>query len=298
MAVAKINGIEICYEVFGAGNEKNILLISGFGSQMIRWSEAFCRLLVDNGFRVIRFDNRDVGCSSRIENEAKTTEQLMAILQSGRQPIGAYTLNDMAKDAILLLGFLKIEKTHVVGRSMGGIIAQILASKYTQYIESLTIAMSTSQKPGLPQTEQNVMELLLSPLPDFRTERDAFFKRKIAFAKRISGSKFPIEEKEEVAMIEQEILRAPNAHIMGHICAMALSQYDPLRTSRIEVPTLVIHGSEDPIFPVACGRDIADGIAGAQLWEIKGMGHDMPEILNERIVNKITALSKIKNLEL
>lgn len=181
MAIAQINGIEICYDIWGEGNKKNILLISGFGSQMIRWSESFCRLLVDNGFQVIRFDNRDVGCSSRIENEAKTAEQLMAILQSGRMPIGAYTLLDMAKDAIALLKYLQIEKVHVAGRSMGGIIAQILASEYPQYVESLIVVMSTSQKTDLPQTAPDVMQMLLAPLPDFRDRTEGIFPKETSF---------------------------------------------------------------------------------------------------------------------
>lgn len=290
MASAKVNGIEICYDICGASNTKTIILISGFGSQMTRWSEAFCNDLVEKGFRVVRLDNRDVGCSARIENEAQNAEQLMAFLQAGKLPKGAYSLQDMAKDVIGLLDHLHIDQVYVAGRSMGGIIAQILAADFPERVKGLVVIMSTSQNPELPPTAPDVLQMMLSPMPDFKTEHEAYLQHKLRFAKRIAGTQYPVDEKEETDIVETELLRAQRANIIGHICAMAISQYNSERASHIKVPTLVVHGTEDPIFPIVHGRDIAANIEGAQLLEIEGMGHDMPDALNEEIVSAIIGL--------
>jgi len=125
-----VNGISTCYEQFGEENKECILLISGLGSQMVRWNLDFCRNLMNKGFRVIRFDNRDAGKSTFIEHKVADVGQLMQLLQQGKIPENAYSLMDMAKDAIGLLDALKIEKSHIVGRSMGGIITQVLAAEF------------------------------------------------------------------------------------------------------------------------------------------------------------------------
>jgi len=136
-----VNGISTCYEQFGEENKECILLISGLGSQMVRWNLDFCRNLMNKGFRVIRFDNRDAGKSTFIEHKVADVGQLMQLLQQGKIPENAYSLMDMAKDAIGLLDALKIEKSHIVGRSMGGIITQVLAAEFPERVLSATIIM-------------------------------------------------------------------------------------------------------------------------------------------------------------
>ncbi|MGV0948831.1 alpha/beta fold hydrolase [Empedobacter falsenii] len=203
-----VNGISTCYEQFGEENKECILLISGLGSQMVRWNLDFCRNLMNKGFRVIRFDNRDAGKSTFIEHKVADVGQLMQLLQQGKIPENAYSLMDMAKDAIGLLDALKIEKSHIVGRSMGGIITQVLAAEFPERVLSATIIMSTSLNPELPQTAPDVMEMMMQKVPDFKTDKEAFRENRLKFAKRISGSLIPFDEDAEWQMLIEENQRA------------------------------------------------------------------------------------------
>ena len=288
-----INGISICYEQFGEENKECILLISGLGSQMTRWNLDFCQKLVNKGFRVIRFDNRDVGKSTFIEQKFSDVGQLMQLLQQGEIPENAYSLLDMAKDAVGLLDSLKIEKVHIVGRSMGGIIAQVLAAEFPERVLSATIIMSTSLNPELPQTAPDVMEMMMQKVPDFITDTEAFRDNRLKFAKRISGSLAPFDEEIEWQTLVEENQRAAPAQTLGHITAMTLTGFNAERFDKIKAPTLIIHGTEDPIFPLACAEDLHTRIKDSKLLKIEGMGHEIPTILNEKIVNAISDLAKI-----
>ena len=288
-----VNGISICYEQFGEENKECILLISGLGSQMTRWNLDFCQKLVNKGFRVIRFDNRDVGKSTFIEQKFSDVGQLMQLLQQGEIPENAYSLLDMAKDAVGLLDSLKIEKVHIVGRSMGGIIAQVLAAEFPERVLSATIIMSTSLNPELPQTAPDVMEMMMQKVPDFITDTEAFRDNRLKFAKRISGSLAPFDEEIEWQTLVEENQRAAPAQTLGHITAMILTGFNAERFDKIKAPTLIIHGTEDPIFPLACAEDLHTRIKDSKLLKIEGMGHEIPTILNEKIVNAISDLAKI-----
>ena len=288
-----VNGISTCYEQFGEENKECILLISGLGSQMTRWNLDFCQKLVNKGFRVIRFDNRDAGKSTFIEHKVADVGQLMQLLQQGKIPENAYSLMDMAKDAIGLLDALKIEKSHIVGRSMGGIITQVLAAEFPERVLSATIIMSTSLNPELPQTAPDVMEMMMQKVPDFKTDKEAFRENRLKFAKRISGSLIPFDEDAEWQMLIEENQRAVPAQTLGHIMAMTLTGFNAERFDRIKAPTLIIHGTEDPIFPLACAEDLHARIKDSKLLKIEGMGHEIPMLLNDKIVNLISDLAKI-----
>lgn len=191
----------------------------------------------------------------------------------------------MAYDVISLLDALKVEKVHILGRSLGGVVAQIIASDFSERVKSLTVIMSTSLNPTLPQTKAEVMDLMLRPMPDFKKELNLYLDQRLEFVKAISGSRFPIKIEEEKENILKDLERAPSANILGQICAMTLTPYDLNRLQKIKTPTLVIHGSEDTIFPMACGKDIANSISNAYFMEIEGMGHSLPNELNTVVID-------------
>lgn len=288
-----INSISICYEQFGKEDKECILLISGLGSQMTRWNLDFCQKLVNKGFHVIRFDNRDAGKSSFIEHKVADIGKLMEILKQGKFPENAYSLLDMAKDAIGLLDALKIKKAHIVGRSMDGIITQVLAAKFPERVLSTTIIMSTSLNPELPETAPDVMQMIMQKTPDFETDKEAFREKQLKFAKRISGSLIPFDEDAEWKTLVEENQRAVSAQTLGHIIAMTLTGFTPERFDKIKAPTLIIHGTEDPIFPLACAEDLHIRIKASKFLKIEGMGHEIPILLNDKIVNAISDLARI-----
>ncbi len=188
MNIAKANGIDLAWESFGEANAEPILLIAGLGTQMIRWSKPFCNRLAAEGYRVIRFDNRDAGCSTHFTTSATPDfGALAAALGAGRRPDVPYTLYDMAADAIGLLDALGIAKAHVVGRSMGGMIAQVLASDHPDRALSLTSIMSSTGNPALPQAAPDVMAMMMRPAPDPTVDPEGFLAVRLEFARRIAG---------------------------------------------------------------------------------------------------------------
>jgi len=285
MNTAKINGLSLCYEIIGRDTGKNSILISGLGSPMTRWNNDFCERLVEQGYRVIRFDNRDVGQSQRIDSEARSIEEAIQILKTGRIPKGAYTLLDMAKDVIALMDELKIEKADLMGRSMGGIIAQIVAAEFPERVQSITLIMTTSLHPDLPQTQPDVLELMLQPSPDRKADPEAYKEHALRFSSRISGSLYPLDKEEEWKWIQEENKRADPPRTLGHLIAIMATGFDEERFQKIKAPCLVIHGTEDPIFPIECGRDLAKRISNARLLEIEGMGHDLPQTVYTPIMD-------------
>lgn len=284
MPIAKLNKINLFYDIMGDEDAETILLISGLGSQMTSWSLSFCQELLAKGFRVIRFDNRDSGLSTFTES-AVTIDELIDLLHQGKHPENAYTLLDMANDAISLLDELKVEKAHVFGRSLGGVIAQIIASDFPERIKSLTIIMSTSLNPTLPQAKADVMALMLRPMPNYKENLNLYLDYRLAFLQAIAGSHYPIKIAAEKKNILKDLERAPSANILGQICAMALTTYDLKRWQKIRTPTLVVHGSEDSLFPLACGKDIANSISNAYFMEIEGMGHSLPDNVNSMLID-------------
>ncbi|UTX48043.1 alpha/beta fold hydrolase [Chryseobacterium sp. MA9] len=291
MKTIRIKGIDLCYEIFGEGNSKNIVLISGLGSQMIRWDSKFCDLLVKRGFKVVRFDNRDSGSSVyNTKNEIpfdKGIEQTFATLSKESIP---YSLMDMTNDVIGLLDYLKIEKAHIGGRSMGGIIAQLLGSYYPERVLSLTIIMSTSLNPTLPKPDPEVMAMMTKVSADPFLHREEYFEEKLHFAEKISGSKYLFDPNQEKVLIEEELHRSRTKNgIIRQLMAMGSFQYDPNMLKKITAPALIIHGTDDLIFHPECGKDIADSIPGSEFVLIEGMGHSIPEELHNTISESIVS---------
>ena len=292
----RINGVDICYEILGAEHQQTIVLIAGLGSQMIRWDDSFCQLLVKQNFRVIRLDNRDSGMSIfPTEKELNFNGNHQDFFSNIKAENIPYSLMDMAKDVMGLLDYLQIDKAHFTGRSMGGIIAQLLGSYFPERVLSLTIIMSTSLNPALPPSDPEVMAMMMKPSSDPTLNKEDYIEEKLLFAKRISGNLYEWDESLEIKMIEEELNRSKTKYgIIRQLLAMATYQYDREVLKKIEAPTLVIHGTQDLIFHFDCGKDIADAIPNAKFLLMEGMGHSVPKELYQLICNQITILiSKI-----
>lgn len=283
------NGVTLAYDSFGDGAAETILLIAGLGTQMIRWTDAFCRELVTRGYRVVRFDNRDTGRSTHFtEHGAMDFAALASALAKGRRPKLAYTLDDMASDALGLLDALSIRRAHIVGRSMGGMIAQILASEHPSRVLSLTSIMSTTGNPDLPSAGHDVMMMMMRPAPDPALDETGFLDHGVAFARRIAGTAHPFDEEACRALLWEEGRRGRAPGGFGRqLAAIGLAGDRRSRLAAIKAPTLVIHGTEDPLFPPACGEDTAASIPDAEMMLIPGMGHDLPPSLSRAIADAV-----------
>lgn len=283
------NGIRLAYDTFGADDAEAILLISGLGAQMIRWSVTFCEALASHGFRVIRHDNRDCGRSTHFTNSpVPDFGTLAATIARGHRPDVPYGLDDMAADVIGLLDALSIARAHVVGRSMGGMIAQILASAYRDRILSLTAIMSSTGNPSLPQASPEIMTLMTGPAPDPITDKSRYLSRRLAFARAIAGAGTPFDEDAHRALILEELCHGYNpAGTARQIAAMAATGDLRGRLANVTAPTLVIHGGDDRLIHPDCGCDIAASIAGADLKILEGMGHDLPPSFETTVIDAI-----------
>ena len=281
MPKIKANGIEIEYDCFGNNDAEAVLLISGLGTQMIRWSKTFCQLLANQGYRVIRFDNRDAGLSTHFDSASMPDLAAIAdAVSRGETPDVAYTLFDMAKDAVGLLDALKIKRAHVVGRSMGGMIAQLLASEHAGRVLSLVSMMSSTGNRDLPQASPAVMAAMTSPAPHPFKDQQGYLAHCVAFSQVIAGRGYPFDESAQRDQALAEVKRAYNpSGFWRHIAAIAATGDLRLRLANITAPTLVLHGSDDPLVPPESGQDIAANIKAAKLLIIDGMGHDFPPSL-------------------
>jgi Predicted hydrolases or acyltransferases (alpha/beta hydrolase superfamily) len=285
-AMAKANGIEICYETFSVPGLPPLLLIMGLGAQMIVWDDRFCAQLADRGFRVIRFDNRDIGLSTNFDSAGlPNLGRLMKAQAKGEAMEVPYTLIDMANDSVGLLDALKIESAHVVGVSMGGMIAQTIAIHHPNRINTLTSIMSTTGEPGIAPANPEVQKVLYTPAP---TDRAGFIENYVNTRKIIGGPGFPINETHERELALQIFERGVNpAGVARQLAAVMASGSRKEALQSIKVPTLVIHGEDDPLIPVAGGIAIAKAIPGAKLMIIKGMGHGLPEPVWPQIIEAI-----------
>ena len=290
MPKTKSNGIEIEYDCFGKDDAEAILLISGLGTQMIRWSEKFCQMLVEQGYRVIRFDNRDTGLSTHFDTAP--TPDFTAIANAvshGEMPKVPYTLFDMANDAVGLLDKLKINRAHVVGRSMGGMIAQLLACEHSERVLSLVSIMSSTGNPNLPQASPEVMEALTSPAPHPLQDEQGYLAHCVALSQAIAGRGYPFDESAQRYQALVEVKRAYNpTGFLRQIAAIAATGDLRVHLANISVPTLVLHGADDPLVPPEAGKDTAANIQGAELLIIEGMGHDLPPAMFGNVVRAIT----------
>jgi len=294
MPKAKVNNIEIEYETIGDPISKPLLLIAGLGSQMLAWSNEMCESFANRGFFVIRFDNRDIGLSTKLEDEGMPDfMEINAAYASGEIPKVPYTLEDMAGDAIGVLDALNIDKAHVCGASMGGMIAQIIAYTHPSRVLSLTVIMSTTANPELPPSKPEILMQFFAPVP---SEREAYIEEMVKRDSLIHGT-FAYDEDQSREYRTKEYDRSyyPEG-VTRQLAAMAVPGNIKPKISAIRTPTLVIHGSEDPFNLVEAGKDIAATIPGAELLILDGMGHSFPREVLPRIVNALVANSnKIGN---
>jgi pimeloyl-ACP methyl ester carboxylesterase len=294
MSTLHTNGIDIAFDSFGDRNNETILLIAGLGSQMVRWTIPFCESLAARGYQVIRFDNRDSGCSTHYtQSECPDPGALVAALTAGERPVVPYTLYDMAADTAGLIHALDLDRVHVVGRSMGGMIAQILASEYPNHVRSLTSIMSSSGNPTLPQAAPDIMALLMRPSPDPTVDPEAYLTRGVEFAQRMAGSGQPFNAEARRALLLEEVGRGYSpGGTRRQLAAVATAGDRRARLQTITVPTLVIHGSEDPLVPPACGADTAASIPNAKLLLIEGMGHELPSWSYSTVIRAIDQVAR------
>ena len=287
MAKIKANGIQIEYDTFGDTTSPALLLIMGLGTQMTAWDEAFCEQLAEQGHYVIRFDNRDIGLSTKFEEDGiPDVIEAMTAAMNGQEILSSYTLNDMADDAADLLSALGVDKAHICGASMGGMIAQTIAIRHPNRVFSLISIMSTTGDPELPPGKPEAMEVLVEKSP---TDRDAVIDRAVKVSKIIGSPGFPFDEAliREKAALNFDRSFYPQGQARQLIAVMASGSRKKY-LNNVSARTLVIHGSEDPLVPVEGGKDTAESIPGAELLIIDGMGHDLPRGAWPQLINAIS----------
>jgi pimeloyl-ACP methyl ester carboxylesterase len=275
MAQVHANGIQIEYETFGESTSPALLLIIGITGQLTFWDEMLCRQLARHGHYVIRFDNRDAGLSSIIvEAGVPDIMQTIKNQMKGETITPPYTIEDMADDAVGLLDALRIEKAHICGMSMGGMIAQTIAINYPMRVISLISIYSRTGDPEEPQPKPKAREFLLAPSIE---GREAYIDHNIKFFSTISGPGFPYDEEWLRNFIAQSYDRAYNPEGTARQLVAILAQKNRRpELESLSTPALVIHGTDDPLILLECGKNTAADIPGAELMIIDGMGHDLP----------------------
>jgi len=282
------NGMLLEYDEFGAPDAAAMLLIMGLGSQLIAWPRVFCRRLAEHGLRVIRFDNRDAGLSTKLDG-VRVSVPLASLLNPPTDLASQvpYTLDDMAHDAVGLLDALQIDRAHIVGASMGGMIAQLVAANHAQRTITLTSIMSTSGNPKLPGPRAEVAQHMFLSRPRDSSLESAI-DHYVQTWRLIGSPAYPLKDAELYERVRVELARSlyPQGFIRQYAAIAASgSRVDALR--RITAPTLVIHGSDDPLVPVEGGRDTAANVNGSKLEIIDGMGHDFPGQLLPTLIESI-----------
>ena len=278
--------LKLYYEDMGDQGDPPVLLIMGLGAQLLLWRTEFCEKMVDQGFRVIRYDNRDIGLSGKTERHSSGQPIVTRMLRSwaGLTSRSAYTLEDMADDAAAVLDHLGIERAHIVGASMGGMIAQVVASRFAERTKSLGILFSSNNSAFLPPpAPRALLSLLIGPPPD--SPRDVILDNAVRVSRIIGspGYRIPADQVRAEAAEGYDRNYYPQgvARQFGAILASgSLAHHD----RRIVAPTVVIHGRADKLMRPSGGRAIARAINGARLVLIGGMGHDLPQQLWDRVI--------------
>jgi pimeloyl-ACP methyl ester carboxylesterase len=291
MAAIQANGIIIEYESFGPHDAPPILLIMGLGGQLTLWPVEFCEALVARGFRVIRYDNRDTGLSTKFDHAGvPDMAALMMASLTGKKPDVAYTLDDMAADVIGLLDALGFDRAHIVGASMGGMIAQMVAATYPERTLSLTSIMSTTGNPAIPPARPEALAVLTNR--PATTDPDALVAFSVNAARVIGSPAYPASEDRLMARVRADLQRSysPTGY-MRQMAAVVASGDRRAKLATIAAPTLVIHGDADPLVSIEGGRDTAANIKGAELRIVPGMGHDLPLELVDTIADAVAGIS-------
>jgi pimeloyl-ACP methyl ester carboxylesterase len=284
--IARANGIDICYEIFGDANAEPMLLIMGLGAQMVLWDDAFCEQLAARGFRVIRFDNRDIGQSGKLTGGKRLTPIELLKLRFLKIPVAApYKIIDMARDTTSLMDVLGIKSAHLVGASMGGMIAQEVAISFPQRVRSLTSIMSTTGNPKVPPPTKEAAAMLMAPPP---TTKEEYFARFAQTWKILRVGSFPEDEALDPSRAARIFSRGLNPAGVGRqLRAILASGSRKERLRSVTAPTLVIHGTVDPLVRPEGGMDTAASIPGAKLMMVEGMGHAIPIPMWPQIIDAI-----------
>ncbi len=280
-------GIEIFYEDQGSPDAEVILLVMGLGAQMVLWPDELVAALVGDGFRVIRYDNRDIGLSQKMDG-ARAPGLAVQVL---RKKIGfpakvPYTLKDMADDGVGLLDALGIEKAHVVGASMGGMIVQLMAVHHGERLMTMTSIMSTTGNGKLPQAEKHAMDALIAPLAAL--DEETVIAHGLNIAKNIGSPGYPFDPDVQRERVRRTMRRSVYpAGLPRQLAAIIDDGCRRARLAQVRTPTLVLHGEADPLVKLEAGEDTARHISGARLVTIPGWGHDLPIALVPRIAGEI-----------
>jgi pimeloyl-ACP methyl ester carboxylesterase len=282
-------GVSIAYETFGEPADPPVLLVIGFGAQLIAWHEDFCAMLAGRGRYVIRYDNRDCGLSAKFDDRPVDVGRFVATVRSGdiaaARAMVPYSLQDMADDGLGLLTALGIEKAHVVGSSMGGMIAQLMAIAHPARVLTLTSMMSSTGEPEYGRSTPDAQQALFTPRPSDREGYVTASERALAWASRRYGN---VAEIRELAgrSYDRAYYPAGNGRQLGAM-TLAGSRADALRN--LTVPTLVVHGLDDTLIDPSGGRRTAELVPGARLLLVPDMGHDRPRELWEGLCDAIEA---------
>jgi pimeloyl-ACP methyl ester carboxylesterase len=286
------NGIKLEYEASGDPAAPPVLLIMGLGAQLTRWPEPFHRGLVEAGFHVIRYDNRDVGLSTRLDHAGSPRLRTAVVRAALGLPVVApYDLGDLAADAIGLLDGLGLRSAHVVGVSMGGMIGQIVAARHRDRVRTLVSIMSTSGDRHLPQPDWR-LRLALIRRPNARGDRELVIDATVALLKRIASPGYPPDDVLLREQVARDVDRSyyPRGLRRQLLAILASGSRAPI-LGQITAPTLILHGAADPLVPVAAAPDLHQRIRGSQIEIFGGMGHDLPRalvpVITERIVEHV-----------
>ena len=290
MPRARNGAVELEYDTFGKKGDTPLLLVMGLGAQMIAWREGFCEALAARGHYVIRYDNRDVGLSTKFDDHpVPSMLELVAQMAAGQKPTVPYTLEDMAGDGMAVLDAEGVSTAHICGASMGGMIVQAMAIHHRNRIRTMTSIMSSTGNPTLPRAKPEAMAALTAPPAN---NRDEAMDRAVSTGKAIGSPGFPADPAEVRAFAAQSYDRMFSP--MGVARQMAAVTANGNRRPALEnvsLPTLVIHGRDDPLVPVEGGIDTYEAIRGSDLLVIGGMGHDLPKALWGRIADAITHMT-------
>ena len=292
MPSIKANGIDIHYEEHGQPSDPAMLLIMGFGAQLTLWPDELVEALAGHGFRVIRYDNRDIGLSHKFDGvKAPGLVKMTLMSKIGLTPRVPYTLADMAADGIGLLDALEIESAHIVGASMGGMIAQHVAAKYPERCLSFTQVFSTTGHPKLPAARKEALQALVTRPKS--TQEEALVDHGIYLARTIGSPAYPSPEDRLRERVLTSVRRSfyPEGPTR-HLSAIVADGDRSAMLRDVRVPTLVLHGEDDPLVPCEGGRHTAECIPGAKLRTIPGWGHDLPLDLVDDLASEIAGHAK------
>ncbi|MGB7418386.1 MAG: alpha/beta hydrolase [Erythrobacter sp.] len=292
MPHASANGLELFYEERGDPSLPPILLVMGLGAQLTLWPDEFVDALVERGFRTIRYDNRDIGLSQKMEGARAPGLKTQVIRQKLGFPAKVpYTLRDMAADGIGLLDALGVARAHIVGASMGGMIAQLIAVHHPDRVLSLTSIMSTTGNPKLPQAEKHAMDALTAPVTTL--DEEELVAHGVNIQRNIGSPGFPPDPDLQRDRVRASVRRSVYPPGLPRQLAAIIDDGDRReRLAQITAPTLVLHGEADPLIKREAGEDTAKHIAGAKLVTLPGWGHDLPLELTDRIADEIATHAK------